>query len=77
MLDVNLIRNQVLILHEAGPLAEAVIRRLAAEAERHAAECAAEAGKQPSLFDTSVPSSLVITLVRNVRGDLTALRRNS
>jgi hypothetical protein len=52
MLDVSLIRNQVLLLHDAGPLAEAVIRNIAAEAERHALECSSK----------TTPNDLVVTI---------------
>lgn len=38
MLDVTLIRNQILMIAEPGPLAEAVVRKVVAEAERYGQE---------------------------------------
>ena len=72
MLDTDLIRIQVLLLHEAGPLAENVIRKIAAEAERHAADSARKAERAPEL-----PPEVIVTLIRNVRGDLEPLRSKS
>jgi len=89
MIDVNLIRTQVLLLHEAGPLVEAAVRQITAEAERHALECQKQALQEAPLFNIqtspSIPPDhalvqgpdLVVTLIRNVRGILEPLRRNS
>lgn len=41
MLNVDLIRNKILMISEPGPLAEAVVRAVIAEAERYGQEVGA------------------------------------
>lgn len=83
MLDVNLIRSQVLLVAEPGYLAEAAVRTIVNEAERHAAERAKDAG---SLFEVAASPALppgtvvfqdagrVLAIIKGIRTDLEAAR---
>jgi len=75
MLDSNLIRTQVLLASNPGPLAEAVIRRICAEAERYGNE-RAEAGAKGTLFERCPDhDGTILGLIRAVKGDLNSARR--
>ncbi len=87
-LDVNKIRNQVLLIHEAGPLAETVIRNVVAEAERYAEE-RAQRSMEGSLFEVKVEprrpegtfpvavddKGRFLGIIRGIREDLGEARR--
>jgi len=75
MLDTNLIRTQVCLASNPGPLAEVVIRRIVAEAERYGQE-RAEAAAKGSLFERCPDhDGTILGLIRAVKSDLQTARR--
>lgn len=53
MLNTSLIRDQILVISEPGPLAGAVVKNVIAEAERYAQERVSRARPQAGTLDLS------------------------
>lgn len=75
-LDQGLIRTRVLMIAEAGPLAETVIRDIIKEAERHAQERAEKANLGQGLaslgleVSTDLPPTEVLARIRGIREEV-------